>query len=148
MSRNALIFSCIIGAAVSVLGLVPPAWLTSLLTLLGGTTSPVALFSMGVFLYGQKLSTRYKELGLLTVFKLVLFPILVVASIRIFGLTGTPSGVSLLEALMPLAVTNFIIAEKFDLDAGLVAEAILLTTILCIPLLLGYDPLAAFVLPA
>ncbi len=148
LARNTIIASCIIGAAVSLAGLVPPAWLSGLLDFVGSTTSPLALFSMGVFLYGQPLGSRSKEVALLAIFKLAIFPLLVVVSLLIFGLRGTPAGISFMEALMPLAVTNFIIAEKFDLDGELVAEAIVTTTLLSIPLILGFDSIYAIIFGA
>jgi len=148
LAKNTIIASCIIGAVVSLAGIQAPELLTNLLTFVGSTTSPLALFSMGLFLHGQKISARYTELAIMSAFKLVLFPALVLVSLYAFGLRGQLAGVSLLEAMMPLAVTNYVIAEKFDLDSKLVAEAIVVTTLLSIPLLLCFDLLSAGLLSA
>ncbi len=49
--------------------------------------------------------------------------------------------VSVFQAGMPLAVTNFVLAEKYDLDKALIANSIFMTTLLSlftIPLLINF----------
>ena len=53
LSRNPLIISILCGILLSVTGIVVPLPLSTPLHMLGGTTSTVAIFMLGVFLYGR-----------------------------------------------------------------------------------------------
>ena len=59
LSRNPLIISILLGIFLSLIGLELPAPISDSLHMLGGTTSVVALFMLGVFIYGR----RYTRLG-------------------------------------------------------------------------------------
>ena len=59
LSKNPLILSILCGTIVSVSGLTLPSPLQTTVHMLGKTTSTVAIFMLGVFLYGR----RYTELG-------------------------------------------------------------------------------------
>jgi len=136
---NTVIISCLLGALISLAQVQMPSQITHILEMVGGTTAPLALFSMGLFMYGKKIGKDPLNVAVLSVFKLAIFPALFIISSIILGLRGAGFELSFLEALMPIAVTNFVIAEKFDLDKEVVAEAILVTTLISIPVLLGFD---------
>lgn len=140
---NTIIISCLLGALFSLASIGLPPLLLKIIDTLGATTAPMALFSVGLFLHGKKIAKAPSSIALLCAFKLLLFPALFVASALILGLKGQPLQISFLEALMPVAVTNFVIAQKFGLDDELVAESVLASTIIAIPLLLGFDFLLA-----
>lgn len=58
-----------------------------------------------------------------------------------FGLTGTIAGVVFLQAAMPVAVFNFIFAERYGRNPEKVAAVILLSTLISfatLPLLVGF----------
>lgn len=143
LARNTVIWACVAGAFFSLLSIKAPALLTGVLSSVGATTAPLALFSVGLFLHGRKLGGRPLHVAAMCALKLLLFPALFVASALLLGLSGRQFEISLLEAMMPLAVTNFVIAEKFGLDKGQMAEAVLASTLLSMPLLLGFDWLLA-----
>ena len=144
---NTIIISCLAGALFSLSGIALPGLLLQLFSTVGATTAPLALFSLGLFLHGQRLAKSPFALGLLCAFKLILFPAIFLSCALLLGFRGQPFQISLIEAFMPVAVTNFVIAQKFGLDSELVAESILASTLLSLPLLLGFDWLVG-VLPA
>ena len=106
--------------------------------MVGATASPVALFTLGEFLYGKFLK---KDLGLVfsvSFLKLVLFP-LAVAFAPLYFFNRIEFEILTLLSSMPVAVTTFVIAEKFHLDKDLVGNSIFVSTIfsfLVIPLIL------------
>ena len=139
ITRNTIIPACVFGALFSLSGLVIPSALLDVLSSVGSTTTPLALFSMGLFIYGKKFGKNTVLVGAMSLAKLALFPAIFVSCALLLGLTGTHFDISLLEAMMPLAVTNFVIAEKFELDSEAMAQAVIVSTLLAIPFLLGFD---------
>lgn len=137
--KNNIFWSSAAGAAFSLAGMEIPSAAEGFLSMLGDSTAPLALFSMGLFLYGRKIGGRKSAVALLCLFKLAVFPALFLVSADLFSLGGAGAKVSMLEAMMPLAVTNFVLARKLGMDEEVVAEAILASTLAVIPLLLGFD---------
>lgn len=107
-------------------------------TMLGATASPVALFTLGEFLYGKFLK---KDLGLVffvSFLKIICFPFAVFLVFSYFSKTESFQ-ISTLLSSMPVAVTTFVIAEKFYLNKDLVGNSIFISTVLSfliIPLIL------------
>ena len=142
--KNPILWSSVVGAALAFSGLRLPGPVEDLLALIGGGTAPLALVSLGMFLYGKRLGLRPAAVARLCAAKLLLFPLLLLLLARGLGLSGLPAEVSLLESLMPLAVTNFVLARRLGLDEELVAEAVLASTVAAAPLLLAFDSLRTF----
>ena len=137
--KNTVIPACVLGALFSISGISLPAQLLDLFASVGSTTTPLALFSMGLFIYGKKIGKNPALIAGLSFAKLAIYPAVFVGCALLLGLRGTPFGISLLESMMPLAVTNFVISEKFNLDKEAMAEAVIASTLLSIPFLLGFD---------
>ncbi|MFA6003764.1 MAG: AEC family transporter [Elusimicrobiota bacterium] len=142
---NSIIWSSLIGAALAAAGLHLPWPLEGAVSLVGSSTAPLALFAVGAFLYGKSLGQDRSSLAALCAAKLLVFPALTLVCLRGFGVNGLPGQVSLLESLMPLAVTNFVIAQKLGWDEGLIVEAILASTLLAIPTLAAFDLLVRLI---
>ncbi|MDO8339960.1 MAG: AEC family transporter [Candidatus Burarchaeum sp.] len=131
ISTNPLLLSSAIGLIYIYAGLPAlPASLAEAIRLVGHVTSPVAIFAMGVFMYGRNPFAQLKLNLAISATKMFFFPLLFVAIARAFSLTGLGYEVSLFEAAMPLAVSNFVLADHYKLDTELVSSAIVLTTLL------------------
>ncbi|MFA6028894.1 MAG: AEC family transporter [Elusimicrobiota bacterium] len=141
LKGNTILWSALLGAVLAFAGLRPPAVLAGALRLIGSATAPLALFALGLFLHGKPIGRRPGPVLALCAAKLLAFPALLVLCARATGLAGLSGEVSLLESLMPLAVTNLVLAQKLGLDESLVAEAILASTLASVPLLLAFDRL-------
>jgi malonate transporter len=63
LSRNPLILSMVAGILVSIVGVELPSLMSNSLHMLGGTTSAVAIFMLGAFLYGKKYTNLGKAFG-------------------------------------------------------------------------------------
>mgnify|MGYP001566021250 CR=1 FL=1 len=106
--------------------------------MLGATASPVALFTLGEFLYGKFLKKNLELVFFVSSLKLVLFPLAVIF-ISFYFFKRVDFKVLTLLSSMPVAVTTFVIAEKFHLNKDLVGNSIFISTVLSfliIPLIL------------
>jgi len=135
LATNTVLYACMIGASISVLNIDLPAIVIEPLSLIGQTTIPLALFAMGAFLYEKKAGSR-PEVVILFVAKMVCLPLILLCVALLVGADKYVFRLSFLEASMPIAVTSFVIAREFSLDAELVAEATVATTIASIPMIL------------
>jgi len=131
--RNPLMISVFIGIALSFLKIlsIDNFLIFSVkksISMLGATASPIALFTLGAFLYGRFLK---KDLGwafFVSFLKIICFPIIVSMALFYFFKSGNYQILTLLSS-MPVAVTTFVIAEKFHLNKELVGNSLFISTI-------------------
>lgn len=110
-----------------------PIALTQLVSAFAATAGPVALFGLGGFMFGNPVKgVLLKEGILLSLVKIVLLPVIIFFTARFFGLTGIRASVSLIQATVPLGITNFIFAEEFKIGKSLIADSIIISTVLSI----------------
>lgn len=130
--KNPLVISVVVGVAVSfvpvakhpLIGTVKQA-----LNMLGNTSSPVALFALGGFLYGKMLKKDVGKVMMITALKMVAFPLIVFMLYRLMYGQGSVE-IPVLLASMPVAVTTFVVAERFNLNTTLVGSSIVFATIM------------------
>jgi len=139
LGRNVVFWSSVAGLALSSSGLRLPELLHRVLSDIGQTTLPLALFTIGVGLYGKKLAHNLPKIVLVSGFKLLLLPFFYILAAKLMGYTGFAAKVSFIEMAMPAAVLNYIIAREFDFDADLVGPSILFSTLAFFPLLYLFD---------
>lgn len=130
--HNPLISSLLAGLLLSVVNLNAPVFdlIKKPLSILGGTASPVALFSLGAFMFGK---FSYKHLGLsffASALKLGVLPVFLGITTFLFfkGTVSVP--VSVVLAGMPTAVTCFVLAEEYRLEEEFVGSTILISTVI------------------
>jgi len=99
------------------------------LIMLGATASPVALFTLGEFLYGRFLNKEISWALLISVFKILVFPLVIFLTFLFIAKSKDFEILTLLSS-MPVAVTTFVIAEKFNLNKELVGNSLFISTIL------------------
>lgn len=130
--KNPIIIGTVLGMAASALSLQFPAPLENFLSFVSKSASPIALFAVGMFL-AQKFVVAEKGIIIALCFlNLIALPLMTLGIGQIFGLSGTSLKVSFLQAAMPLAVTNFVIAQKYKLYENAIASAIVISTILSV----------------
>lgn len=136
--RNPMLMASLAGIAVSLSPFDAPVPLMNMAGMLGATTAPCALFAMGMVLAEQLSSRRRPERGWISrqlpvhVVKLLLFPLLTFAALRLFDVSGILLGVTTLIAGMPIGVVAYVLAEKFQVSVEDTSTAILLNTALSI----------------
>ncbi len=130
--KNPLVISVAVGVALSFVSVIKYPLVGTVkqaLNMLGATSSPVALFALGGFLYGKMLKKDLGKVILITTLKMVAFPVIVFALYRLMYGQGSAE-IPVLLASMPVAVTTFVIAERFKLNTTLVGSSIVFATIM------------------
>lgn len=107
-------------AALLLIDVTYPAWLSELLARLAGTVAPLALVSVGLQLRVSSLSGRLGALALGLGFKLVLGPLLMLAVLAaLLPQRGTAFEVMVFELAMAPMIGASIVAMENDLDPQL-----------------------------
>ncbi|MDO8553392.1 MAG: AEC family transporter [Candidatus Micrarchaeota archaeon] len=135
-------WSVILGVVVSYLvtynQIQVPEFIVSAFSLLGASASATALFALGVFMHKNSIP-NLKEVIKLCTLKNLVAPAIAFAFVILFPFRGMEAQIIILQAAMPMGVTNFVLAEQFKTEKELVGNAIIVSTILSLFLL----PLAA-----
>jgi hypothetical protein len=110
-------------------------------TLLGDASIPAMLVLLGMQLCKAEWAGRQLPIGLASGMRLLVSPILALLLAPFFGISGTARQAATLEAAMPAAVLNTVLATEYNAAPSLVTSIVFVTTILS-PLTL--TPLLAF----
>jgi predicted permease len=134
-----IILAVIIGLVLLVGNIDLPQWLDRSVELLAGFTIPLMLITLGVSLSTLSTSGWWRSLGysVLRIGGGLVMAWLVVECLEI---TGTARGVVLLQAIMPAAVFNYLLALKYDQEPTAVAGIVVASTVMAlvaVPVLLA-----------
>ncbi|GHC29612.1 transporter [Kushneria pakistanensis] len=127
--RNPVILSIIVGALISLSGMDIPTPLYKALDMLANASAPAALFVIGGTLYGLKVQGMYRDVGQITLAKLVLHPLLVLLGFQLFPVADTTLMMgALIIASAPMLSIYPIFGVRFSMD-GLCAAALLAASV-------------------
>jgi len=128
LSKNPLVISILSGILLSLIGIEFPSPISTSLHMLGGTTSTVAIFMLGVFLYGRKYTNivRAFELSLL---RIVFLPIVALLTTMLFNLPDVERSILVLMHGMPVAISMIILSERYDFYKETIASLILVSSL-------------------
>ncbi len=137
--REPLVWGTALGALFLWRGWETPTFLTNTLDLIGQMAIPLMLITLGVAV------ARLSPKGLLQAFalsgvKLVLCTAIAWGVGLMFDLDSTAFGVLVLQVATPVAVTSYLLAEKYGADAEAVAALVVASTLMAVaalPLLLA-----------
>ena len=107
-----------------------PLW--KALSVASGAAIPVMLVVLGIQLSRVDIRKNRSAIGVATLIRLVLTPIICFPLAFILGLEGVPRAVCIVEASMPTAVFASIIAVEFDVRPDLVTGIISASTFMSI----------------
>ena len=131
MSRNPLLLSVLAGFIFSASGLTLPDMPIFFLDMLAGAAAPTALFALGITLIGQPIRSARTELGIITILKLVIHPLLMgVVMLTMPGLDVLWIQTAILFACLPVAANVFALSEFYQAYSGRTATSIMLTTLI------------------
>jgi hypothetical protein len=129
MLKVPLIYAFLLGLTVSIFHYPIPKVISRPIAMLGSVTIPLMLLSLG-----YKLSRiRFNNLKMASAAALLricggfAFGLMI---IKILGLSGMTGKIVLLISMMPSAVINFILAERYQADSDLIASTIFVSTLL------------------
>ena len=115
-----------------------PGFVDNALALAGQPAIPLMLLALGASMAGLPLVFPARAITL-SALKLMLAGGLAVLIGRLAGLEGTALAVLILQSVMPVAVTTYMLAERYDRDPAAVAQLVMVSTLmvaLVLPLIL------------
>jgi len=137
--RNPLIIASALGVLVAVSGVELPAFVFEPFHLLGAGAVGVLLVNFGISLSGSRLleaGSNRRDVVLATFLKVLAMPVIAYVIARFgFGMQGHELFAIVVLAALPTAQNVFNYAQRYERGVVLARDTILLTTVLCIPVL-------------
>nr|WP_174823461.1 AEC family transporter [Ruegeria arenilitoris] len=131
VAREPMVWATLLGALFLWRGWQTPLFLTNTLELLGQMAVPMMLITVGVAI--ARLTTRKLGQAIwLSALKLVVCFALGWVIARAFDLDAIAFGVMVLQMCTPVAVTAYLLAERFDADSDAVAGMVMVSTVLSV----------------
>ncbi len=132
--RNPLLISVILGLAVAAADIPLPAMIMTPLHMITASVTPIVLTVIGLFIGQSAIGNLadWRPVLWLSCFILVLKPALLFFGLDLSGLSQPDLHPSVIDAAMPLAITPFALADRYDMDKEFIARGIVLSTILSI----------------
>ncbi|WP_299722150.1 AEC family transporter [uncultured Tateyamaria sp.] len=137
--REPLVWGTVLGALFMWQGWETPTFLTNTLELIGQIAIPVMLITLGVAVARLSAKGMARAVGLSFV-KLCLCVGIAWGVGTLFGLDRVAFGVLVLQVATPVAVTSYLLAEKYEADAPSVAGLVVASTLMSVaalPLILA-----------
>jgi predicted permease len=131
-------WATVAGAIFLINGWETPAWATNTMELMGQMAIPMMLITLGVALARLQVTTFTRAI-FLSVVKLAVSVAIAWFVGRWFGLNDVAFGVLVVQIATPVAVTSYLLAQKYGADANEVAGLVIVSTLLsviAIPVLL------------
>jgi predicted permease len=129
--RLPLIYAALAGLTFSLFGLQLPKFLLTPVGMLADTAIPLMIINLGVQLRSLTISDLHHAAAGACI-RMGGGLLLAMAFVIIFGVSGVSRNVILLDSIMPPAVFNVILAQKYDANPDAVASAIVIGTLLSI----------------
>ncbi|MBZ0325761.1 MAG: AEC family transporter [Alphaproteobacteria bacterium] len=140
LARIPILYAVLIAVPLSVYDIALPKSVANTVEVLGGLTIPLMLITLGAALAGFKVTSLKRTLGLSAL--RIGGGVAVGAGLAAaFGLTGTARGVIILQSAMPVAVMNFLFAQRYGTRPEEVAGLVLVSTLMsfaALPFILGF----------
>jgi malonate transporter and related proteins len=127
--KNPLLWAILLGGVFSAGSIQLPAMISAVTRMLGDAAGPVALFTIGVSLYGPTIRVLRRGAFAISIAKLLIHPLLAgLIAAYVFNLGTEATRVLILTAALPVGGTVFLFAERAGANAERIAAAILVST--------------------
>jgi len=132
--KNPLLIAVFLGILVSSFEIIIPSIIVESLEMVSASVTPIVLIVIGLFIGSSSFGKLKEWLPVLffSIFTLLIFPSILFLIVVFLGLNLSQFSVSIIEAAMPLAITPFALADKYNLHKNFIARSIVLSTILSI----------------
>ncbi|WP_170754554.1 AEC family transporter [Ruegeria lacuscaerulensis] len=131
VAREPMVWATLLGALFLWRGWETPLFLTNTLDLLGQMAIPMMLITVGVAI--ARLTTRNLGQAIwLSALKLAVCFALGWGIALAFALDSVAFGVLVLQMCAPVAVTSYLLAERFEADADAVAGMVMVSTVMSV----------------
>jgi predicted permease len=128
LSRNPMIISIAAAMALSMTGFELPSYVSKSLHMMGSTTSTVAIFMLGVFLYGRTYTNLLIAFKL-SLLRMILLPVIAIGSSAVFDMQGIQKSILVLMHSMPIAISMIVLSERYNFYKEVIASLILISSI-------------------
>lgn len=138
--REPVVIATLLGGLFLWQGWTTPVFLTNALTLIGQMAIPLMLITLGVAV-ARLTPGRLGRAALLSLVKAAACVVIALAAGLAFGLGPVPLAVLILQISTPVAVTSYLLAEKYEADADAVAGLVVVSTLLSVaylPVILAF----------
>lgn len=138
--KEPIVWATILGGVFLINGWTLPVWTVNTLDLIGQIAIPVMLITLGVAIARLKPGTLGRAIWL-SATKYVICIVVPLAVGVFFNLPPVALGVLIVQVATPVAVTSYMLAEKYDADSDQVAGLVMVSTlmsIIVIPVLLAF----------
>ncbi|MCD6474567.1 MAG: AEC family transporter [Thermoplasmata archaeon] len=131
LSKNPLIISILIGLFFSFSGIKIPSLILSPLHMLGRSTSVVAIFMLGVFLYGRKYG-NIKLAFALSMLRIFLLPFITFLLATLLRLPKNETMIAVLMNAMPMAISMIVLSHRYKFYEDVIASIIMISSLAAI----------------
>ena len=133
---NPILMGLVLGVAFNLVGLELPSLVDRWAGLVSGAALPCALFSIGASLRAYRIAGTWHVLGVIVLLKLIVQPLAVWAlATLVFGVHPLWASVAVVAAAMPTGVNAYLFAVRYGKAEAENAAAMLVSTILAVPVL-------------
>lgn len=132
--KNPLLIAVILGIIIGTLHVTLPNIVLKSLDMVTASVTPTVLIVIGLFIGKSKVGKirDWFPVLLFTILTLVFLPAAFYFGLKLFGHTPSQFSSSIIQAAMPLAITPFALADKYNLNKDFIARSIVLSTILSV----------------
>lgn len=128
-AKNPLLLAVAAGLIVTLFGISLPATVIKAISIIGNSASPVVLIALGIFIASEwRFDDTIIHASSITVIKIIAMPLLFLAIASLLHIDLSIK-LSILQAAMPVALTNFALAEDYAINKTMTANAIIISTI-------------------
>lgn len=97
---------------------------------LSGATIPLIMISLGLSLNLDGFKNHFKEVGLASFIKLVIYPLIGLGVLSLLNITGFNHAIGFIEAAMSSAMLGLVLSVSYKLDWELTSDCIFASTVL------------------
>ncbi|MEO0274856.1 MAG: AEC family transporter [candidate division WOR-3 bacterium] len=127
-ARNPLFISIILGIFLNVAGIKIGGWIYEGLDMVAKSTVVVAIFMLGLFLYGRSYRLIWKGI-LLALPRVALLPLITFLIAKQIGISGNVLEILVILQAMPVAITMISITQKYDFEKELFSNIVMVSSI-------------------
>jgi hypothetical protein len=110
-----------------------PAPLATFADILGAAASPCALFAIGLFLAGQKVTTGLGEIGWLVALKLVVQPAITWwLAYSVMSMDEPWAAAVVIQAALPTGALVFVLAQQYGIFVQRATATIMVSTVVSV----------------
>jgi predicted permease len=129
--KQPLVYASVFGGMFALQGWGVPVWLLNSLDLAGQIAIPLMLLTLGVSIANLSVGEVGRAI-VLSLAKLSIATAIAVLVVWLFGLTGVARGVLVLQLIMPVAVTSYLLAERYRAEPDKVAGTVVVSTLISV----------------